>query len=76
MRAVFDTNVFVRALIDPRSRCGRLLSEFSDDYVLVVFPAIVFELLSVITRHEFRRNFHIWYSLTTVQCWRYSRRQR
>ncbi|MCW5881430.1 MAG: putative toxin-antitoxin system toxin component, PIN family [Anaerolineae bacterium] len=57
MRAVFDTNVFVRALIDPRSRCGRLLSEFSDDYVLVVFPAIVFELLSVITRPRVQAKF-------------------
>lgn len=56
-RAVFDTNVFLRALINPRSPTGRLLSEFSDEYVLFVSPAIVFELLSVATRPRLQARF-------------------
>ena len=38
IRAVLDTNVFLRALINPHSRCGRLLDEFADDYELVLSP--------------------------------------
>jgi putative PIN family toxin of toxin-antitoxin system len=57
IRAVFDTNVFLRALINPHSRCGRLLDEFADDYELVLSPAIVREVLDVLHRPRLRAKF-------------------
>ncbi len=57
IRAVFDTNVFLRALINPHSRCGRLLDEFADDYDLVLSPAIVREVLGVLHRPRLRAKF-------------------
>lgn len=53
-RAVFDTNVFLRALINPHSRCGRLLDEFAEDYDLIVSPAIVREVLDMLHRPRLR----------------------
>jgi putative PIN family toxin of toxin-antitoxin system len=57
IRAVFDTNVFLRALINPHSRCGRLLEEFADDYELVLSPAIIREVLEVLHRPRLRAKF-------------------
>ena len=57
IRAVFDTNVFLRALINPHSRCGRLLAEFVDDFELVVSPPIVREILEVLHRPRLRAKF-------------------
>jgi putative PIN family toxin of toxin-antitoxin system len=57
IRAVFDTNVFLRALINPHSRCGRLLDEFADDYELVLSPAIIREVLEVLHRPRLRAKF-------------------
>jgi putative PIN family toxin of toxin-antitoxin system len=56
-RAVFDTNVFLRALINPHSRCGRLLGEFTGAYELVLSPAIVREALEVLHRPQLRARF-------------------
>jgi putative PIN family toxin of toxin-antitoxin system len=56
-RAVFDTNVFLRALINPHSRCGRLVDEFVDDYELVLSPAIIREILEVLHRPRLRDKF-------------------
>jgi len=47
MRAVLDTVVFLRALINPHGRWGRLLFDLSDRYVLVLSPEIIKEILSV-----------------------------
>lgn len=52
LRVVLDTVVFVRALLNPRSRCGRLFFEKAGDYELVVSPEIVREVLEVIRRPE------------------------
>jgi putative PIN family toxin of toxin-antitoxin system len=52
LRAVFDTVVFVRALINPHSRCGRLLGEHSSRFQMVVSEPIVRELLEVLRRPE------------------------
>ncbi|HJW84089.1 MAG TPA: putative toxin-antitoxin system toxin component, PIN family [Anaerolineae bacterium] len=52
LRAVLDTVVFVRALINPRSRCGRLLFEYSDRYTIVISKPTAQELLEVIRRPE------------------------
>ena len=57
IKAVFDTNVFLRALINPHSRCGRLLDELIDDYELVLSPAIVREVLEVLHRPRLRAKF-------------------
>jgi len=57
IKAVLDTNVFLRALINPHSRCGRLLNEFADDYELVLSPAIIREVLEVLHRPRLRGKF-------------------
>jgi putative PIN family toxin of toxin-antitoxin system len=57
MRAVLDTVVFVRALINPKGRWGRLLFEHADKYVIVLSPEIVKEILDVINRPELHRRF-------------------
>jgi putative PIN family toxin of toxin-antitoxin system len=57
IKAVLDTNVFLRALINPHSRCGQLLDEFADDYELVLSPAIVREVLEVLHRPRLRAKF-------------------
>ena len=56
-RAVFDTNIFLRALINPHSRCGRLLDEFADDYELILSPAIIREILEVLHQPRLRAKF-------------------
>ena len=57
IKAVFDTNIFLRALINPYSRCGRLLDEFADDYELVLSPAVIREVLEVLHRPRLRAKF-------------------
>lgn len=52
LRVVLDTVVFVRALLNPKSRCGRLFFEKVGDYELVVSPEIIKEVLEVIRRPE------------------------
>ena len=52
LRIVLDTVVFVRALINPKSRCGRLLNEYSGRFQIVVSEPTVRELLEVISRPE------------------------
>jgi len=57
MRVVLDTVIFVRALINPHGKWGRLLFEFSDHYVVVLLPEIIREILSVLYRPSLRRRF-------------------
>jgi len=57
MRVVLDTVIFVRALINPKGRLGRLLFEHADKYVIVLSPEIVKEILDVINRPELHRRF-------------------
>jgi putative PIN family toxin of toxin-antitoxin system len=57
VRAVLDTNVFLRALINPHSHSGRLLDELAGDYELVLSPAIVREVLEVLHRPRLRARF-------------------
>jgi uncharacterized protein len=52
LRVVIDTVVFVRALINPRNRCGRLFSEHSSRFQMVVSEPIVREVLEVLRRPE------------------------
>ncbi len=57
MRAVLDTVVFVRALINPKGRWGRLLFDLSDRYVIVLSPDIITEIVSVLYRPALRERF-------------------
>ncbi len=57
MRVVLDTVIFVRALINPKGSWGRLLFEHADEYVIVLSPEIVKEILDVINRPELHRRF-------------------
>ena len=57
MRVVLDTVVFVRALINPHGKWGRLLFELSDRYVIVLSPEIIKEILSVLYRPSLRQRF-------------------
>ncbi len=52
VRVVLDTVIFVRALINPKSNCGRLLNEHSRRFQVVVSEPAVRELLEVIRRPE------------------------
>jgi putative PIN family toxin of toxin-antitoxin system len=55
MRVVVDTVVFVRALINPKGRWGRLLFELCDRYDIILSPQIVEEILTVLYRSELRK---------------------
>jgi putative PIN family toxin of toxin-antitoxin system len=56
-RVVFDTVIFVRALINPHSVCGRLVFQHASAYVLVVSPPLIAEILEVLHRPELTRRF-------------------
>jgi putative PIN family toxin of toxin-antitoxin system len=54
---VFDTVVFVRALLNRRSRWARLVFEHAADYRLVVSPPVVAEVIGVLGRRELAQRF-------------------
>lgn len=57
MKAVIDTVVFVRALINPHGRWGRLLFQLCDRYTIVLSPEIIREILDVLHRSSLRERF-------------------
>ena len=57
LRVVFDTVIFVRALINPYGLWGRLVFQNRGRYELVISPPTVRELLDVIHRPEVARRF-------------------
>jgi putative PIN family toxin of toxin-antitoxin system len=57
MRAVLDTVIFVRALVNPKGRWGRLLFDLSDRYTIVLSPDIIREIVSVLYRPNLRERF-------------------
>lgn len=59
LRAVFDTVIFVRALLNPHSFSGRLLFERLNDYCLVLSPNLIEEILEVLGRREIIERFHL-----------------
>lgn len=56
-RAVFDTVVFVRSLINPYGRWGELVFSYQDRYQLFVSQQIVEEYLEVLHRPELAKKF-------------------
>ena len=57
VEAVFDTVIFVRALINPFSRCGRLVFAHHGTYRLILSPPLIGEILRVLARPEVRVKF-------------------
>ena len=57
LTAVFDTVIFVRALLNPSSACGRLVFLHRQTYHLVVSPPVLLEALEVLQRPELRDRF-------------------
>ena len=56
-RAVFDTVVFVRTLINPFGVWGRLIFQHGHAYTLIISPPVVEEILEVLHRPELTRRF-------------------
>ncbi len=57
MRAVLNTVVFLRALINPHGVWGRLLFNLSDRYTILLSPAIIGEIVDVLYRPDLRQRF-------------------
>ena len=57
LRAVFDTVIFVRALINPHGIWGRLIFRHGHAYALIISPPVVQEILEVLHRPELTRRF-------------------
>lgn len=57
VRVVFDTVIFVRGLINPRSRWGRLVFERAGAYRLLLSREVVTEVAEVIQRPRLTRKF-------------------
>jgi uncharacterized protein len=66
-RAVFDTVVFVRALINPFGVWGRLIFQHGHAYTLIVSPPVVEEILEVLHRPELTRRFRSLIGLDVAQ---------
>jgi predicted nucleic acid-binding protein len=58
-RVVFDTVVFVRALINPHGRWGQLVFQHFPRYTLIISRPVVVELLDVLRRPEVARRFRV-----------------
>ena len=57
IRAVLDTVIFVRGLLNPRSIWGRLVFDRADDYRLVMSQPLLDEVLDVLGRPAVTRKF-------------------
>lgn len=56
-RVVFDTVIFVRALLNPHSVCGRLIFQFAESYTPIVSEPLLREVFEVLHRPELVRRF-------------------
>ncbi len=59
IRVVFDTVIFVRALLDSRSFSGRLVLRHSNDYRLFLAKPLIEEILEVLGRKEIIERFNL-----------------
>jgi uncharacterized protein len=57
IEVVFDTQVFLRALINQKSACGRLVFDMQSDYRLYTTEKINDEIIDVLTRSSIRDKF-------------------
>lgn len=58
-RVVFDTVIFVRALLDPQSLAGRIVYNYLEDYHLILSLQVIEEILEVLGRREIIERFHL-----------------
>ncbi len=58
MRVVFDTVGFVRALINPQSRWGRIVFDHAASYTLILSEPMTVEILTVLRRPELAKLFN------------------
>ena len=54
-RVVIDTVVFVRSLLNPHSRSGRLIFAHANEYRLILSAPVIREILEVLQRPEITR---------------------
>lgn len=59
LKVVFDTVVFVRALLNSRGVCGRLVFAHPDRYRLFLSPEVLQEILEVLARPELVERFRL-----------------
>ena len=59
LRVVFDTVVFVRALINPHGLWGRLIFGHSEDYHLILSQPVIEEILEVIDRPVLKSKYRL-----------------
>jgi uncharacterized protein len=57
LKVVFDTQIYLRALINPASICGRLAFEWDSYYTLCLTDKIEAEVLDVLNRPRLRQKF-------------------
>ncbi len=57
MRAVLDTVVYVRAMINRESRWGRLIFALAEQYTVIYSPEMIKEVLAVLNRSKLRDRF-------------------
>ena len=65
--AVFDTVIFVRSLINPHGKWGRLVFSYASYYRLVVSQPILTETLAMLQRPELTRKFRTLPGLDSVK---------
>lgn len=60
MRTVVDTNILIRALIKPQGTVGPVLDRLSTgDYRVLYSPAILEEIVDVLSRRRFRDKYGV-----------------
>jgi putative PIN family toxin of toxin-antitoxin system len=66
LRVILDTVVFVRALLNPRNHCGRVLASQASAYRLFLSQPVLQEILEVLSRPELARRFSTLDGLNTA----------
>ena len=57
LSVVFDTVIFVRSLINPHNRCGKVIFASSVSYRLFLSPPVLTEIIEVLNRPELTKKF-------------------
>lgn len=57
IRVVFDAVGYVRSLVNPFSRWGRIFFDYADAYTLIVSPPLVREVIGTSTRQRVQSRF-------------------
>ena len=57
LSVVFDTVIFVRSLINPHNRCGKVIFASGVSYRLFLSPPVLTEIIEVLNRPELTKKF-------------------